>query len=80
MTPQQALDAPRFAISEDLETVALEPEMAPEVRDELAKRGHRLVEPNEFGFGGGQVIAIDQASGARLGGSDPRKDGCASGY
>ena len=80
MTPQQALDAPRFAISEDLATVALEPEMATDVKDELIKRGHRLVEPNEFGFGGGQVIVIDPVSGARLGGSDPRKDGCASGY
>lgn len=80
MTPQQALDAPRFCISEDLTTVALEPEMAPEIKDELIKRGHRLVEPNEFGFGGGQVIVIDPTNGARLGGSDPRKDGCASGY
>jgi gamma-glutamyltranspeptidase/glutathione hydrolase len=31
-------------------------------------------------FGGGQIIAIDPASGVLLGGSDPRKDGCAIGF
>jgi gamma-glutamyltranspeptidase/glutathione hydrolase len=80
MTPQQALDAPRFEISADLTEVALEAGIAPEVKNELIKRGHHVIEPGPFGFGGGQVIVIDPTNGARLGGSDPRKDGCASGY
>jgi len=80
MTPQQALDAPRFEISADLTKVALEAAMAPEIKAELIRRGHQLAEPGEFGFGGGQVIIVDPTTKARLGGSDPRKDGCASGY
>jgi gamma-glutamyltranspeptidase/glutathione hydrolase len=44
----------------------------------LAALGHRVIPAS--GFGGGQMIVIDQESGALLGGSDPRKDGCAVGY
>ena len=32
------------------------------------------------GFGGGQGIMIDPATGAYWGGSDRRKDGCAIGF
>jgi gamma-glutamyltranspeptidase/glutathione hydrolase len=44
----------------------------------LTALGHEVIEPN--GFGGGQMIVIDPESGMLLGGSDPRKDGCAIGY
>ncbi|HEU4327187.1 MAG TPA: gamma-glutamyltransferase [Roseiflexaceae bacterium] len=80
MNPQEALDAPRFEVLTDLEQVALERSVDPALRAELAARGHRLVEGSAFGFGGGQAILIDPESGARLAGSDPRKDGCAVGY
>jgi gamma-glutamyltranspeptidase/glutathione hydrolase len=82
MTPQEALDAPRFEVLTDLERVALERTFDPALRAELIARGHRVVdsEASLFGFGGGQIIQIDQNSGARIGGSDPRKDGCAIGY
>lgn len=82
MTPQEALDKPRFEVMTDLESVALEGSMDGALRGEMASRGHRLADPSGsvFGFGGGQAIVIDPQSGARLGGSDPRKDGCAIGY
>ena len=74
MDPQQALDAPRvvwrFANSISVESP---------INDRaLADLGHDVIPGN--GFGGGQMIVIDPESGALLGGSDPRKDGCAIGY
>ena len=81
MTPQQALDAPRFEVAMTLDGVALESSMDVELQQALEQRGHHLLAPiSPFGFGGGQVIQVDPTSSARLGGSDPRKDGCAVGY
>jgi gamma-glutamyltranspeptidase/glutathione hydrolase len=46
--------------------------------------GHAVEDENAAlargGFGGGQGIMIDPASGAYWGGSDRRKDGCAIGF
>ncbi len=79
MDPQRALDAPRFQITLDDE-LALEPWFGDEARSELVRRGHRLLSradtPREATFGGGQIIAVTE-DGVRIGGSDPRKDGCA---
>jgi gamma-glutamyltranspeptidase/glutathione hydrolase len=82
LTPQEALDKPRFEVQTDLNTVALEASLPLALRDEMERRGHDIVAPQTslFGFGGGQIIVIDEASGARVAGSDPRKDGCAIGY
>ncbi|MCL6595521.1 MAG: gamma-glutamyltransferase family protein [Firmicutes bacterium] len=59
--------------------VALESGYGAEVRRDLARRGHRVVEAPGV-FGGYQAIRIDPETGVLTGGSDPRKDGQASGY
>jgi len=58
--------------------VRLEPGFPQEAIDGLRAKGHR-VETSSDGFGGYQGIWIDAESGTLLGGSEPRKDGCAIG-
>lgn len=81
MNPQEALDAPRFELIDPYlsqDAVALEHD--PAIAAALAARGHRVVDrQGMFGFGGGQIIVVDEA-GVRHAGSDPRKDGCAVAY
>jgi gamma-glutamyltranspeptidase/glutathione hydrolase len=79
MTPQVAISAPRFNHIEKTK-VSLEPEVLPEVKEELRRRGHQIVDGNPESFGGAHAIVIDAASGAFVGGSDPRKGGCALGF
>jgi gamma-glutamyltranspeptidase/glutathione hydrolase len=79
MTPQEAISAPRFNHIEATK-VGLEPEFTEPVKDELARRGHQVVGGNPESFGGAHAIVIDQESGAFVGGSDPRKGGCAMGF
>jgi gamma-glutamyltranspeptidase / glutathione hydrolase len=89
MDVQDAGDAPRFRHLGSSEptgqpaqgggTVALESGISAETRRQLEARGHRLVE-SPGGFGGYQAIRIDLEHGVLIGGSDPRKDGCAMGY
>lgn len=77
--PQRALDSPRVRVYPDGH-VSLESAFEYETRMELQKRGHPVVEGHRREFGGGQIIMQDPHTGALLGGSDPRKDGCAIGY
>ena len=76
MDPQAAIDAPRsFA---EGETLNVERGYSDAVRQELADKGHKLATP-DTAIGGAQAILIG-ADGVLIGGSDPRKDGCALGY
>jgi len=77
MDPQAALDLPRiFALDGKVEA---ERGIPAAVRGELAAMGH-AVGVVDKPHGGGQAILIDRERGVLIGGSDPRKDGCALGY
>lgn len=82
VTPQAALDRPRFFIEPEIDggRVHLESGMSPSVADGLRARGHAVVveppTPGSSMFGRGQVI-LRQADGSLIGGSEPRADGCA---
>jgi gamma-glutamyltranspeptidase/glutathione hydrolase len=83
LSPQAALDAPRFRVDHrgGLK-VEIEEGVPLETREELAARGHDVHAETAFGsqFGGGQIIAVDPETGVLWGGSEPRKDGCAVGF
>ena len=81
MDMQLAIASPRMAINrgggrtpipEDSVTY-LEAGFPPGVYQELADRGHHLVEPGNMG--GVQGVYRDAETGALAGGSDPRRDG-----
>ncbi|MCR9151385.1 MAG: gamma-glutamyltransferase family protein [Rhodobacteraceae bacterium] len=77
MDVQAAIDAPRsFPEAGQLK---LERGYPASVAADLESRGHRVVVP-DTPLGGAQAIFIDHAGGVLVGGSDPRKDGCALGY
>lgn len=92
MTPQQALDVPRWALAgphdglgarQEGGLVLIEEGWDFAVMADLAQRGHRLAPVTGFdrsAFGGGQIILREPRSGVLTGGSDPRKDGCAMGW
>ena len=78
MNPQEALDAPRYELLEPYEgkkTLALE--HSPDVQAALRALGHEIVDAEVGGFGGGQIIVVED--GVAYAGSDPRKDGAAVG-
>ena len=89
MDVQEAGDAPRFRHFGSSEPtgqpakagglVALESGISAETKRRLEAKGHRLARA-PGSFGGYQAIRIDLERGVLIGGSDPRKDGCAIGY
>ncbi|MCL4832109.1 MAG: gamma-glutamyltransferase family protein [Caldilineaceae bacterium] len=92
MNPQQALDVPRWSLSgphsglgaqESGGLLMVEDGWDFAVMADLTRRGHRLAPitgAGRTGFGGGQIILREPESGVLIGGSDPRKDGCAVGW
>ena len=76
MNIQEAGEAPR--VRYDPAGAGLEQGIAAATRDDLRRRGHRLVDG--LGFGGFQGVLVDPDTGVLMGGSDPRKDGLAVGW
>jgi gamma-glutamyltranspeptidase/glutathione hydrolase len=76
---QEALDCPRLFPAPGGTAVQVERGIPNAVLDRLSRLGHEIALV-EKPHGGGQAILIDRARGVLIGGSDPRKDGCALGY
>ncbi len=77
MDIQTAIDAPRAFF--EGESTVIERGLPLATVEGLKARGHKIVEaPSPWG--GAQAIRIDWDRGVLIGGSEPRKDGCALGY
>jgi gamma-glutamyltranspeptidase/glutathione hydrolase len=77
MDLQDAIDAPRtFAAAS---SVQIEEGYDRAIAAALTARGH-ILRPPPAPLGGAQAVWIDHQRGVLIGGSDPRKDGCALGY
>jgi len=77
MDVQQAIDAPRFFF--EGEQTVVEHGTSAATIEGLKQRGHDVVMA-PLPWGGAQTVKIDWDRGVLIGGSEPRKDGCALGY
>jgi gamma-glutamyltranspeptidase/glutathione hydrolase len=77
--PQAAIDAPRWHVWKDF-SIALEPGVSEEVKNDLVRRGHRLHDESIGAtyFGGAQAIL--KLGDGYCAASEPRKDGEAVGF
>jgi len=75
MTPQEAIEAPRFRSYPGLE-VSIEDRVSADARSELERRGHILTVISGWTatFGGAQMILVDPETGTLVVGSDPRRE------
>lgn len=89
MSPQQALDAPRFCVAPSGEgvgkgvVVAIEEGVSDKTISALKAKGHNvrfMKGMHRQTFGRGQIIRVHPQSGVWWAGSDPRADGCAIGW
>jgi gamma-glutamyltranspeptidase/glutathione hydrolase len=75
LTPQAALDAPRWQWKAG-RTIELEPGFPDHIAQALQRKGHHIVRnPSSLSFGRGQIIWRDKESGVLVGGTEPRTDG-----
>ncbi|HZS09934.1 MAG TPA: gamma-glutamyltransferase [Blastocatellia bacterium] len=80
MNIQQAIDAPRVHHQWLPDTITYEPfGLAPDVMRKLQEMGHRFTDKPRY-MGDAEAIMIEDKTGVRLGGSDPRLDGKSVGY
>jgi gamma-glutamyltranspeptidase/glutathione hydrolase len=85
MNPQEALDHPRFCITNGTPSgnVALEEGIPVEAMSDLARMGHSVIPTSGHGrgiFGLGQIITRNPETTVLAAGSDPRGDGMAIGW
>jgi gamma-glutamyltranspeptidase/glutathione hydrolase len=75
MTPQEAVEAPRFRSNEGT-ALSIEDRIPGAVRGELEALGHdiRVIEGWTAIFGGAQMIHIDPGSGTLTAAADPRRE------
>jgi len=78
MEPQAAIDAPRFHHQWLPDRVLIERSFPESLESALNARGHATHRVGHIGIV--NAIAIDPATGDRLGAADPRHDGAAVGY
>ena len=81
MTPQQAIEAPRFRSSGG-RSVAIEDRVPAAVLSELGELGHELeiVEGWTATFGGAHMIYVEPATGTLTAAADPRREAYALAY
>jgi gamma-glutamyltranspeptidase/glutathione hydrolase len=85
MTPQAAISAPRWLLGrtwgQTTDTLKLESRFAPEVVDELRRRGHEVEVLDAYDETMGHAgCVIRHADGSFEGGADPRSDGSVAAY
>jgi gamma-glutamyltranspeptidase/glutathione hydrolase len=78
-SPQAACDGPRFRVVQGLDVSVEEGRFAPATLEELQRRGHRIVNVDDYNqFGSAQLIW--KLDGGYFTASDPRRDGQAVGF
>ena len=78
-SPQAACDGPRFRVVQGLDVSMEEGRHAPSTLEELQRRGHRIVNVDDYNqFGSAQLIW--KLDGGYFTASDPRRDGQAVGF
>ncbi len=78
-SPQAACDGPRFRVVQGLDVSVEEGGFAPATLEELQRRGHRIVNVDDYNqFGSAQLIW--KLDGGYFTASDPRRDGQAVGF
>ncbi len=85
LNPQEALDRPRWCLTEGTSgsELAIEEGISFKTMAKLAEMGHIIRPVSGQGralFGSGQIIRRDAQTGVLFGGSDPRKDGLVAAF
>jgi len=78
MSPQQAISQPRIHQQWFPDELMVEKNLAPDIRNSLAGRGHKIKEASSMGVS--QIVARAPNGKEFLGAADPRANGSAAGW